>query len=147
MKRLFKGPWLWIVVAVVGVLLALQYLAPNKGGEEIDTSQMNAYIASGEIKEITFIDIDQVIRATLDNGDKVTTYWVAGAQEDMIAAVQKQVTAGNIEKYNSEVATPSLLGSILSFLLPFVLILVIFLFFMNQVGGGGGRGVMQFAKS
>ncbi|CAN5276179.1 ATP-dependent zinc metalloprotease FtsH [soil metagenome] len=147
MKRLFKGPWLWIVVAVVGVLLALQYLAPNKGGEEIDTSQMNAYIASGEIKEITFIDIDQVIRATLDNGDKVTTYWVAGAQEDMIAAVQEQVTDGNIEKYNSEVATPSLLGSILSFLLPFVLILVIFLFFMNQVGGGGGRGVMQFAKS
>ena len=30
-KRLLKGPWLWIVVAVVGVLLALQYLTPSGG--------------------------------------------------------------------------------------------------------------------
>lgn len=39
MKRIFKGPWLWIVVAVVGVLLALQYLAPHTGGDEIPTSR------------------------------------------------------------------------------------------------------------
>ena len=26
-KRIFRGPWLWIVIAVVGVLVALQYLA------------------------------------------------------------------------------------------------------------------------
>ena len=32
-------------------------------------------------------------------------------------------------------------------LLPFVLIVLLFLFLMNQVQGGGGRGVMQFAKS
>ena len=42
MKRIFKGPWLWIVLAVVGVLLALQYLAPNGGYNEIDTSKMES---------------------------------------------------------------------------------------------------------
>ena len=56
MKRIFKGPWLWIVLAVVGVLLALQFLAPNGGYDEIESSKMQDYIASGEVKEITFVD-------------------------------------------------------------------------------------------
>ena len=40
-----------------------------------------------------------------------------------------------------------MLGTILATLLPFALIILLFLFLMNQVQGGGGRGVMQFAKS
>ena len=53
MKRIFKGPWLWIVLAVVGVLLALQYLAPNGGYDEVQTSELESYIAKGQVKEVT----------------------------------------------------------------------------------------------
>ncbi|MDN4171817.1 ATP-dependent zinc metalloprotease FtsH [Nocardioides sp. SOB77] len=152
MKRIFKGPWIWIVVAVVGVLLALQYLAPSGGYDEIDTSQMEEYIANGDVQEITFIDGDQKIEATLDDGvrddgEKVMTHYVLGQQTDIIDAVDEQRAEGTIEKSNSENPQPSLLGSILATLLPFALIILLFLFLMNQVQGGGGRGVMQFAKS
>ncbi len=152
MKRIFKGPWLWIVIGVVGVLLALQFLAPNGGGDEIQTSEMQQYIAKGQVKEITFIDNDQEIRATLDSdvkrdgGDKVVTHWVNGQQNDLIKLTQEQVDKGNIEKYNSENPQPSLIGSLLATLLPFALIILLFIFLMNSVQGGGGR-VMQFAKS
>jgi cell division protease FtsH len=151
-KRIAKSPWLWIIVAVVGVLLALQYLAPHGGGDEISTSQMVKYIDNGDVKDITFVDGDQQIRATLndgvrDSGNKVSTHWVDGAQEALISKVQTQVDDGKIDEYNSQVAQPSLLGSIFSFLLPFIFIVLLFLFLMNQVQGGGGRGVMQFAKS
>ncbi|GAB6985164.1 ATP-dependent zinc metalloprotease FtsH [Nocardioides pyridinolyticus] len=148
MKRIFKGPWLWIVVAVVGVLLALQYLAPNGGYEEIESSAMQENIASGDVKDITFIDAgDQQIKAELDNGDKVTAFWLDGTQAEIKDEVQRQVEAGDIDQYTVEVPKPSLLGSILATLLPFALIILLFLFLMNQVQGGGGRGVMQFAKS
>ncbi|HEU4811687.1 MAG TPA: ATP-dependent zinc metalloprotease FtsH [Nocardioides sp.] len=153
MKRIFKGPWVWIAVAVVGVLLALQYLAPNGGYDEVTTSEMNQYISSGEINEITFIDGDQQIKATLDDGvdrsggNKITAYWVDGQQTGIIDAVDEQVDEGTIEKANSENPQPSLVGSILATLLPFALIILLFLFLMNQVQGGGGRGVMQFGKS
>lgn len=148
MKRIFKGPWLWIVLAVVGVLLALQYLAPNGGYDEIESSTMQEHIASGEVKEITFIDAgDQQIKAELDNGDKVTAFWLDGTQAAIQDEVQQQVDSGDIEKFTVEVPKPSLLGSILATLLPFALIILLFLFLMNQVQGGGGRGVMQFAKS
>jgi cell division protease FtsH len=145
-KRIFRGPWLWIVVAVVGVLIALQYLAPNGGYDEIDTSQMVKHIESGEVESVLFVDGDQEIRATLDNGDKVISSWVAGQQTGLVKLTEQQVEAGQMEEFNVEVPKPSLLGSILATLLPFALIILLFLFLMNQVQGGGGR-VMQFAKS
>ncbi|WP_395693351.1 ATP-dependent zinc metalloprotease FtsH [Nocardioides sp.] len=148
MKRIFKGPWLWIVLAVVGVLLALQYLTPNGGYDEVDASTMSKYISTGEIKEITFVDGgDQQMKATLDDGKKVTAFWLDGTQASLEDQVQQQVDKGNIEQFNVDVPKPSLIGSILATLLPFALIILLFLFLMNQVQGGGGRGVMQFAKS
>ncbi len=133
-------------MAVVGVLIALQYLSPNGGYDEVATSRMQKYIADGEVKEITFVDGDQEIRATLDDDKKVVSAYIQGQQETILAAVDKQVDAGTIEKANSENPQPSLLGQILATFLPFVLIILLFLFLMNQVQGGGGR-VMQFAKS
>ena len=146
-KRIFRGPWLWIVVAVVGVLLALQYLAPNGGYNEIETSKMIAYINSGEVK-----DDHLHRRGPADPGHarqrrEGHRHWVAGQQRDLINAVEKQVDkTARSRTTTSEIPKPSLLGSILATLLPFVLIIVLFLFLMNQVQGGGGR-VMQFAKS
>ena len=147
MKRIVRGPWLWIVVAVVGVLLALQYLVPNGGYTEIETSKMIDQINSGAVKEITFRDGgEQQIQATLDDGKKVMATWVAGQQVRIIRNVQKQVAAGTIESFNVKNPKPSLLGQILGTLLPFALIVLLFIFLMNQVQGGGGR-VMQFGKS
>ena len=57
MKRIFKGPLIWIVVAVVGVLIAMQFLISSGGGDEISASQMEAYIASGEVKDLSLIHI------------------------------------------------------------------------------------------
>ncbi len=151
MKRVFRGPWVWIVVAVLAVLLALEFLAPGGGYDEVSTSRMSEYIADGDVKEINFIDGDQTIEATLDSGvrdegDKVMAHYIQGQQETILAAVDEQVAEGTIEKSNSENPQPSLLGSILATLLPFALIILLFIFLMNNVQGGG-RGVMQFGKS
>ena len=106
MKRIFKGPWVWIILAVVGVLLALQYLAPGGGYDEVPTSKMESYISEGQVKEITFIDGDQTIEATLDSGvrdggSKVMTHYVMGQQQGIINLVDDQVSAGTIEESNS----------------------------------------------
>ncbi len=151
MKRIFKGPWVWIAVAVIGVLLALQYLAPGGGYDEVPTSKLESYIAEGKVETITFIDGDQQIQATLDkgtreSGDQVMSYYIIGQAPRLLTAVDKQVAAGTIEESNSENPQPSILGSLLLTLLPIMLIVFLFLFLMNNMQGGG-RGVMQFAKS
>ncbi|MGB3762122.1 MAG: ATP-dependent zinc metalloprotease FtsH [Ornithinimicrobium sp.] len=143
---------MWIAVAVLGVLIALQYLVPGGGYDEVPTSQMESYIAQGDVKEITFIDGEQAIQATLnsgvrDGGDEVVSYYVTGQVEGIIDEVDQQVASGTIDQSNSENPQPSFLGSLLATLLPIALIIFVFLFLMNQMQGGGGRGVMQFAKS
>jgi cell division protease FtsH len=151
-KRIFKGPWLWSLLAVVGVLLALQFFVATDEYDEISTSQMNEYIAQGQVSQIKFIDGDQKIEATLDDGvrdsgSKVMTFWLSETQDDIERVVEQQIEAGEIERYTTEVARPSVLGSILSMLLPLLIIIVVFLWLMNSMQGGGGRGIMQFAKS
>ncbi|GEB12343.1 ATP-dependent zinc metalloprotease FtsH [Pimelobacter simplex] len=151
MKRVLRGPWLWILVAVAAVVLALQLVAPGGGYDEVPTSQMEKYIAQGKVDEITFIDGDQSIEATLkkgtrDSGDKVLSYYVDGAQQGIIDDVKAQEAAGKLGKYNFKNPKPGFLSSLLVTLLPFALIILLFVFLMNNVQGGG-RGVMQFGKS
>ena len=74
-------------------------------------------------------------------------YWLTDTQDEIEDAVEEQVDDGEIEKYTTEIAQPSVLGSILGSFLPIMLIVVVFLWLMNSMQGGGGRGVMQFAKS
>ena len=145
---------MWIVVAVVGVLLALQYLAPSGGYDEVDTGTMNGYINAGQVKEITLVDGDQQIKATLDDGvrsdgDQVTSHWLDGTQQQLVDSIRRRSTRARSshDAYTVKISHPSLLAGLLTTLLPIVLIALIFLFLMNQIQGGGGRGVMQFAKS
>ncbi len=153
MKRILLNRWVIGILAVTGVLLALQYLVPTGEYEEISTSRMIEYIDTGEVSEIKFIDGDQVIEATLDDGvdreggNQVMTYWLSDTQAEIEVLVQEQIAAGEIDDYTTEVARPSVLGTILGTLIPFILIVLVFLWLMNSMQGGGGRGVMQFAKS
>ncbi len=85
MKRIFKGPWLWIVLSAFAVLLAIQYFAPSDGYDEVKTSTMEKYIAAGTIDTIEFNGVDYEMRATLDEGtrdagDKVVATYVAGQE-------------------------------------------------------------------
>ncbi|MCX6394865.1 MAG: ATP-dependent zinc metalloprotease FtsH [Propionibacteriales bacterium] len=146
-KRILRGPWLWIGLAGLGVILALQFISPNGGYDEIETSQMVDHIKKGDVEKITFVDGgDQELQATLQDGKKVVATWVDGQQVDLIDLVQEQVAAGKTTKFNVKNPQPSLLGSLAATILPFIVIVLIFLFLMNQVQGGGGR-VMQFGKS
>jgi cell division protease FtsH len=151
-KRFLRSPWVWIVLAVVGVLLALQYLAPSGGYDEVDASTMDSYITSGQVKDIVMIDGDQQIKATLDagvrpEGDQVTSHWLDGTQAQIVNEIKVEQAKNAIDTYDFKIAHPSIIGSLLTTLLPIILIALIFLFLMNQIQGGGGRGVMQFAKS
>ena len=145
-KRLFRGPLLWIILGSILVLTVLQLVSSSGGYQDIDTSAMVQKIQSGEVRNVTFVDGDQVVEATLENGDKVSAQWVTGQGVQLVDMAQREQAAGNLTTYDVEVPQPNPILSLLVSLLPFVLIVLIFLFLMNQVQGGGGR-IMQFAKS
>ena len=127
-KRIFRGPWLWIAVGLFAVLGILQYISSNDGYEQIDTAEMVAHIDDGSVQDLLFVEGDQDIRATLDNGDKVRAKWLGDQGFTLADTAQQMFTTGDIENYDVEVPSPSILGTLLINLLPILLIFGLLLF-------------------
>src|SRR5690242_6057977 len=123
-KRILRGPWLLIGLAGLGVIIALQYAVPNGGYKEVKTSTMVSHIIKGDIKEITFVEGDQEIRAVLTpttghkDGKKIMATWLDGQQTALIDTALKFERSGDIGSVNVKNPQPSLLGSLAATILP-----------------------------
>ena len=146
-KRYFRGPIFWIVLLVFAVLLVGQAVTSGSGFEDRDTSEVIRQIEDGNARSARVIDPDQRIEVTLENGGQIQSDFATGQAVELTALLQEQVDNGGLEQgYNVDNPQPSFLLSLLGTLFPFILIVLIFLFLMNQMQGGGSK-VMQFGKS
>jgi cell division protease FtsH len=151
-KRIFRGPLFWIVIAFLGVLVIGQLLTGSSGfkteptGKVVQLIQQATASSDKSIKSVTLIDPDQEIRIEQTNGTKVRAHWIDGQGSSLGGDLQKLFQDGKIEKYDVENPKPSFIGQVFSTLIPFLLIAVVFIFLMNSMQGGGSR-VMSFAKS
>jgi cell division protease FtsH len=148
-KRIFRGPWLWIVLGVVAVISILSVINGNAAGEQVDTSEAVAAIRDGSAETVLFVDGDQEVQIVMDDGSEIRAQWVTEQGIDLVDMVETQISADppQIDSYSVDAPTePSLLGSILGALFPIIIIVLLFVWLLSQVQGGGGR-VMQFGKS
>ncbi|MBW8487742.1 ATP-dependent zinc metalloprotease FtsH [Actinomadura parmotrematis] len=146
-KRYFRGPLLWILLFGLLVALVMWSVNPGHSYDKADTSKVVSEIQSGQVKSAKIIDKDQRIEVTLKNGDRQQASWVDGQGLELQRALQDQQAKGTLTGgYNVDVPKQSLFMNLLFSLLPIVVIVLIFLFIMNQMQGGGSR-VMNFGKS
>ncbi|MDO0935294.1 ATP-dependent zinc metalloprotease FtsH [Streptomyces sp. DG2A-72] len=153
-KRYFRGPVMWIVLAVLAVVVLMQVVGSSGGYKTVDTGQVVQAINENKVEAAKLTTGDeQTIKVTLKDGQKIegsskiqASY--IGDQGVTIAGTlqqkyqDKQITDG----YTVSPSKQNPFVGILLSLLPFVLIVVVFLFLMNQMQGGGSR-VMNFGKS
>ncbi|WP_433464937.1 ATP-dependent zinc metalloprotease FtsH [Spirillospora sp. CA-142024] len=146
-KRYFRGPLLWILLFGLLVALVMWGVNPGRSFEKVDTSKVVQEINAGQVKSAKIVDKDQRIELTLRNGKQQQASWVDGQGLQLQQQLQKQADAGKLPGgYNVDVPKQSFFLNLLFSLLPIVVIVLIFLFIMNQMQGGGSR-VMNFGKS
>jgi cell division protease FtsH len=148
LKRLLRGPLFWLALALLGFVIATQVIGSSGGFERVDTSRAIAAIQGGNVSSAKVITGDQQeLQLTLKNGDRIRAAYIDGQQTDIGDLLQDQADSGTLpEGYDVEVPRPSVILTILGALLPFLLLGLLLLFFINQVQGGGSR-IMQFGKS
>ncbi|MEG3614586.1 ATP-dependent zinc metalloprotease FtsH [Isoptericola haloaureus] len=156
-KKIFSGPLVWIVLGLILVALAFSAFTGERI-ERVETSQGLELLSGDTVDHALIVDGDQRVELELsepyvtdsgtederDYGEKVDFFWVQPQGEDVVSAVE---SADLAEGYDTYVPQPSFLGSMLSFLVPFLIILVIFWFVLSRMQGGGRNGVMGFGKS
>ncbi|HZU56685.1 MAG TPA: ATP-dependent zinc metalloprotease FtsH [Actinocrinis sp.] len=148
-KRIFRGPAIWVVLAVLAVLAVMNIVSSGGGATSVDTSKIIYEITHNQVKSAQVTTgSSQSVQVTLNDGTKqIATYLNDQQGADITKALDDQVAAGHLsDGYNVVQSKQPWIISVLVTLLPFVLLVIVFLFLMNQMQGGGSR-VMNFGKS
>ncbi|WP_405727921.1 ATP-dependent zinc metalloprotease FtsH [Streptomyces sp. NBC_01537] len=159
-KRYFRGPVMWIFLAVLAVVVLMQVVGSTGGYKTVDTGQVIEAINSNQAKSAELTTGDEAsIKVELksgakvggkDLGTKIKASYIGDQGVDVAKILQSKVDDQDKttlpDGYTVSPQSQNAFVSVLLSLLPFVLIVVVFLFLMNQMQGGGSR-VMNFGKS
>jgi cell division protease FtsH len=143
LKRYFRGPFIAVLVMLLLFFIVFSYANRGTSYTQKDTSYVVSQIEDGNVKSAVLTDKNQTIQIVTNNGGHYQANWVGNQGQQLATELQKKVPP---DGYNVVVPSGnSVLGLIIGFL-PYILIILFFLFLMNQMQGGGSR-VMNFGKS
>ncbi|GAA3249197.1 ATP-dependent zinc metalloprotease FtsH [Pseudonocardia petroleophila] len=146
-KRLLRNPLIWILVAVLVYFTFSLLFDDTRGYSRVDTSVALAQIESGNVTEALVEDREQRLRLTLaqpvDGSNEILTQYPAQTSDRIVQALQ---TAPNAPSFDVAVRQDSFLTTMLIYLIPLGLVLLVLFWMMNNAQGGGNR-VMSFGKS
>ena len=147
-KRLLRNPLLWIVTACLLFFAVSTLLDDTRGYQPVSTSQALAQIDQGKVAEATIQDKEQRVLLTLKEGQtldgnaKLTAQYPAGATGTIVSKISEH----QVGNWNTQVNQDSIWTQLLIYLLPVGLLVLLLMWMMNNVQGGGNR-IMNFGKS
>ncbi|HEX6358967.1 ATP-dependent zinc metalloprotease FtsH [Actinophytocola sp.] len=151
-KRLLRNPLVWILVVLLLYFLISMLFDDTRGYTEVPTSKAVSQVTAGNVEKADLEDKEQRLKLTLrdpieQDGQRVTqiiTQFPAAATGDIYRQLEEQID--NKTEFNTTVTQENFLTQILIFLIPLGLLLILLMWMMNNVQGGGNR-VMNFGKS
>jgi cell division protease FtsH len=143
MSRFFKSAAFPILIVVIIAFFAAKLIVPSspKGPPHSYQTLVTEDIPNHQVASANIKTKDNSVSVTLKNKEKYEVGFVDQSEPQLTEELRKSGA-----KFNVESNKTSIWPSLLTFLLPLVLILGFWFFLINQVQGGGSR-VMSFGKS
>jgi cell division protease FtsH len=148
LRRTFRGPMLWVIVAILVVFGLLEVATAGGGYKSVPLPAIEGAIANHEITAATINDTNREIQITLGGGHLIdkTNKVESAYTEHYDDTLYGELKASGFDGTKVVQSHTNPIVSLLETFLPFVLLIFVMLFFLNQMQGGGGR-VMQFGKA
>jgi cell division protease FtsH len=145
MRRFFKSAAFPILLVVILAFVA-QKVITNDPGKEAPAyneliNQKTGLIAEGKVEEVDVNTKDNTLDVKLVNDESFSTGYPPYTEQSLINLLERNEVKTDVHGTGSNG-----LLSLLTYILPFVLFLALWIFLMNQMQGGGSR-VMNFGKS
>jgi cell division protease FtsH len=143
LKRYFRGPFVAVLVMLLVFFVVYEYASSGSPYTPADTSKVVSLIETGQVKSALLIDKDQTIEITTKSGQKYEASWVGNQGQQLATELQSHLPS---QGYNVQVPKGSSVWTLIFDMVPYLLIILFFVFMLNQMQGGGSR-VMNFGKS
>ncbi|RFA35858.1 cell division protein FtsH [Virgibacillus dokdonensis] len=148
MSRIFRNAVFWIVIVLVIISVISLFSGQNEEAKEYNVKQFMDALNNGEIKEMTMQPANGIIRyeGVLEDEEKPFVAQVPD-NTDIISSITEQANEQS-DLFVEEEEQPSMWVTLLTTMIPFLIIGLLFFFILSQAQGGGGGGrVMNFGKS
>lgn len=133
--------FLWLIIALV-LVSVFSNISPHHGAtEKVSYSQFLKDIKQGSVQSV-MVEEDKVIRGTTKNNQSFVTYMPL---PDF--ALLDELIKHNVDVNGQEKQQESFLMHIFVNWFPMFLLIGVWIFFMRQMQGGGGKGAMSFGRS
>jgi cell division protease FtsH len=137
-----KNLILWLVIAVV-LMSVFQSFSPNTTeNQQMDYTRFIKDVRQGQIRDAN-VDRNGVITGEKRSGEAYKTVIPGGYDRDLINDLVKQ----GVRAEGKLPEETSFLTTIFVSWFPMILLIGVWIFFMRQMQGGGGKGAMSFGKS
>ncbi|MDC2888731.1 ATP-dependent zinc metalloprotease FtsH [Psychrosphaera algicola] len=141
MSDMAKNLIIWLMVAVA-LMSVFNTITPNDStSSSTNYTQFVKEVRMGEVREVKIND--RQIVGLKRSGEKFETYIPTAYDKDLL----NDLIENNVRIVGVPPEEPSILASILISWFPMLLLIGVWIFFMRQMQGGGGKGAMSFGKS
>ncbi|RCU44631.1 MULTISPECIES: ATP-dependent zinc metalloprotease FtsH [Corallincola] len=140
MSDMAKNLILWLVIAVVLMSVVQGISTKDSAGKTIDYTQFIEQVNNGQVREVR---IDGKTITGLTGGNESFETVLPMYDE----ALMNELLKAKVKVVGTPEEQQSFLAQIFISWFPMLLLIGVWIFFMRQMQGGGGKGAMSFGKS
>jgi cell division protease FtsH len=142
LRRIFRGPIVYLLVVLAGLWLFLSFATRGPQAIKLSLNDFRSDVTAGRVDSASFLERDLKIAGKFRSGGHYETTFPKGYEETL---TKELLDAG--VSVNSDPQKGSLiLSTLLTVILPILVLGGLLLLFMNHTQGGGSR-VMAFGKA
>ncbi|ASF15380.1 ATP-dependent zinc metalloprotease FtsH [Shewanella sp. FDAARGOS_354] len=142
MSDMAKNLILWVVIAVVLMSVFQGYSPSSSSSQKMDYSTFLDNVRDGQVASVEVKSDQRTIEGSKRTGEKFTTIMPLYDQDLINDLDRKGITMKGQEAEESGFLTQIFISWF-----PMLLLIGVWIFFMRQMQGGGGKGAMSFGKS
>lgn len=142
MSDMAKNLILWVVIAVVLMSVFQGYSPSSSSSQKMDYSTFLDNVRDGQVATVEVKSDQRTIEGSKRTGEKFTTIMPLYDQDLINDLDRKGITMKGQEAEESGFLTQIFISWF-----PMLLLIGVWIFFMRQMQGGGGKGAMSFGKS
>ncbi len=142
MSDMAKNLMVWLVIAVVLMTMFNSFSPTDRSERQTSYTQFINDVKQGQVREVK-VDRAGTVTGVKRDGQRFETVIPGGYDDGLL----KDLIENGVDGTGVQPEEGSMLGQIFISWFPMLLLIGVWIFFMRQMQGGGGKGAMSFGKS